>query len=324
MKEELISVIIPVYNVEEYLHRCIDSILNQTYQDIEIILIDDGSTDNSGKICDEYALKDNRIRVIHKENGGLSDARNIGLNSMKGKYVTFIDSDDYVENFYIKELYELIIKYNSEMSICPYTIITNNRYANIGKDYKETVLNTETCLSRMLLEEGFSVSACAKLYKVELFENIKFPKGKLYEDNGITYKLILKSNKIAYGGTSIYKYYIRDNSITNKQFLIKDLDYIYLTDIAADEIFQKYKLLESECQINKAMARIRILIKMANSTLNREGQKAEKECIYYIRKNYKALICNKYANIKFKFLITFIKIDKKMFKLLATIYKKYK
>ena len=117
-KQDLISVIVPVYNVENYLKRCLDSIINQTYQNIEIILIDDGSTDNSGNLCEDYKKIDNRIKVVHKTNGGLSDARNTGIKKAKGKYITFVDSDDYVEYDYVEYLYNLIKKYDTNISFC--------------------------------------------------------------------------------------------------------------------------------------------------------------------------------------------------------------
>ena len=125
---DLISVIIPIYNVEKFLSFCIDSIVNQTYKNLEIILVDDGSTDNSGKICDEYALKDNRIKVMHKQNGGVSSARNVGLNIAKGKYIGFVDSDDYVENDMFEILHNLIIKNNVDISCCNKFVFKKNKF----------------------------------------------------------------------------------------------------------------------------------------------------------------------------------------------------
>lgn len=324
--KDLISIIVPVYNVEKYIERCFESIINQTYTNIEILLIDDGSTDKSGEICDYLSTKDNRVNVYHKANGGLSDARNYGLHRAKGDFVTFIDSDDDIETFYIEELYSLVKKYNSEISICPYTIVSKQRIRNIGDGYCETVLDVEKCLSRLLLEQGFSVSSCAKLYKTCLFNDIKFPKGKLYEDNGTTYKLIMKSNKIAYGSKSVYNYYIRENSITNirKNFSIKNLDYIYLTDIACEEILQKYKSLESECEIRRAVARFSILKRMANSELPKELKKEEKQIIKYLREHFKVLILNKNADKKLKISLLLLKISKSLFQISSRIYEKYK
>ena len=128
--EELISVVVPVYNVEKYIDKCINSIINQTYKNLEIILVDDGSPDNCGNICDEYAKKDNRIIVIHKENGGLSDARNTGIEVSKGKYITFIDSDDYISDNYVSFLYNLIIEYKADISIGKHYVLYENGEIN--------------------------------------------------------------------------------------------------------------------------------------------------------------------------------------------------
>ena len=165
MEEELISVILPIYNVEKYLEKCLKSVINQTYKNLEIILVDDGSKDNSPQICDEYAVKDKRIVVIHKSNGGLSDARNAGIEIAKGKYITLIDSDDYVEKDYVQFLYQLIKENNAEMSICSHTVL----YTNGTRIEKETgehlVLDPKTTLEKILYDEGIDLSAWAKMYK---------------------------------------------------------------------------------------------------------------------------------------------------------------
>ena len=194
--KDLISIIIPVYNVELYLEKCLDSIINQTYKNIEILLVDDGSKDNSGKMCDEYAKKDNRIKVIHKENGGLSSARNCGIKNSNGKYLTFVDSDDIIELDMIESLYHLMNKYDSEI------VISNikNVFDGIIKKEKETdeirVLNNIEVLEEMLYGDAYYISACGKLFKKELFENVEFPLNKVYEDVGTMYKLYDLSNKI--------------------------------------------------------------------------------------------------------------------------------
>ena len=144
MDNELISIVIPIYNVEKYIEKCLDSVIKQTYKNIEIILVDDGSPDNCGKICDSYANNDKRIQVIHKENGGLSDARNVGIERANGKYITFVDSDDYIELDYIEYLYTLIKKYNTKISFCKVNVVfnennTDNKLENNNKtDYKWT------------------------------------------------------------------------------------------------------------------------------------------------------------------------------------------
>lgn len=217
---QLITVIIPVYNVERYIRRCIDSICNQTYREIEIILIDDGSTDDSGKMCDEAALSDPRIRVIHKVNGGLSDARNAGLDVMHGKYVTFVDSDDFVARDYIEKLYRAIISGNADVSICAESYVMLDADANIKtlkrplRDYDGALLMTaEEALSVMLKQDLYDAAAWAKLYCADLFMEVRYPAGYAYEDIGTTYKLFLKSKKVVYVGEHLYFYLQREGSI---------------------------------------------------------------------------------------------------------------
>ena len=260
MEKDLISVIVPVYNVEKYLEKCLESIINQTYKNIEIILVDDGSTDKSKVICDEYKKKDERIVLIHKPNGGLSDARNEGIKLAKGKYITFVDSDDYLELEYIEYLYNLIKKCNCKISISSYYIENEKKERiDMGKNYKEKVLNTEEAISRMLCEEGFTVSACAKMYEKELFNDIKYPKNKLCEDNGTTYLLLEKCEKIAYGNLSKYIYIKRQESIMNSKFSIKKMDLIELTDEMAKHLYDKMPSIRESIIKRQMHARFSVL-----------------------------------------------------------------
>lgn len=193
----LVSVIVPVYNVEKYIHRAVNSLLNQTYQHLEIILIDDGSLDGCPQICDEYAKKDNRIKVIHKSNGGLSDARNIGLNIANGEYITFFDSDDYLSPNAIEHLLKTAIEQNVDVVCCGINIINSKGeiydYMKCDESFKA---NGET-ITKLLLKDVFPYNfACGKLYKRILFENVKFPIGRIYEDMATIYIVTSKANNI--------------------------------------------------------------------------------------------------------------------------------
>ena len=236
MKDK-ISVIIPVYNVEEYLCKCVEGIINQTYANLEIILVDDGSTDKSGQLCDELSTTDSRITVLHKKNGGLSDARNYGIEKATGKYITFVDSDDTVAVNYIDTLYELIIKYNADISICNCVHCYEGEKIQFREADYTVAFETEKAISNMLYQKLFLVSAWAKLYKIEFFSDTKFPIGKLYEDSAIMYQIFEKAKLIAFSNAEIYGYFHREGSITTQKFNDKNFD---ILDISK-EIFEHYK-----------------------------------------------------------------------------------
>lgn len=223
-----ISIIVPIYNVERYIHRCIESILNQNFCDFELILVNDGSPDQCGDICDEYALKDNRIKVIHKNNGGLSSARNAGIDIAKGKYIGFIDSDDWIEPDMYEILYQNIKKYNADISMCKYKTEKNDLISIYNTPLQEEVLvvNTEQAIQAMVDNVLFDLTqfACDKLYKRELFEGIRYPEGKLYEDVATTYKLIDKCNVFVYNNSTKYHYSLNSNSISQRKFDHSQLD----------------------------------------------------------------------------------------------------
>ncbi|MDQ0413809.1 glycosyltransferase family 2 protein [Mesobacillus stamsii] len=236
---EKISVIIPVYKVEKYLHQCIESIIKQTYNNLEIILVDDGSPDNCGELCDEYMKKDNRIKVIHKENGGLSDARNAGINIATGDYIGFVDSDDFIETDMYEFLYRLIKKHNADISICGISRFQNE--VSINKEtYEEICFTSELAIKEILNDYKFHSHACDKLFKAELFKTIRFPKGKLYEDVYTAYKLFYNANKIAFNSTPKYYYRITDGSISNSIFSTRDLDLIEASEQLLEFVEDKY------------------------------------------------------------------------------------
>lgn len=241
---EKVSVIVPVYNVEKYLNKCLDSIINQTYKNIEIILVDDGSTDNSGIICDKYSQTDNRIKVIHKKNGGLSDARNTGIKNATGKILSFIDSDDYIEKNMIENLAKELISYDCD-------IVFSNKIFELDngkKVYKEYINNSGVVDSatamKLLLKSDPAV--CDKLFKKELFNDIKFPINKLYEDILVTPYIIEKCNRIYLDKNFYYHYIQHDNSIVHKKFTTNKMDYVYNAKKVYSMIINRYKSLEEE------------------------------------------------------------------------------
>ena len=221
---DLISIVVPVYKVENYLSRCIDSILKQTYNCFELILVNDGSPDRCGEICDKYAKTDNRIKVIHKRNGGLSDARNVGITASTGKYITFIDSDDWVNERYLEVLYNLIKSRNADISICNF-LRTSHENISINNAKRAIVYEYSNIDALEVLTGRFNVQmviACGKLYKLELFEKIWFPVGKVHEDEFTTYKLLYKANKVVYSTEVLHYYWQREDSIMGAGFDIKN------------------------------------------------------------------------------------------------------
>ena len=223
----LISVIIPVYNVEKYIKRCLDSVINQTYENLEIILVDDGTPDNSGVICDEYAKKDERIKVIHKENGGLSSARNAGLDIAKGEYISFIDSDDYISDNFIERLYENLSENGAEIAQCGFKRTAKDSEEKDSVSESVKIYSGVEMLGHIHDEKGAeTVVVWNKLYKAELFCDVRFPVGKIHEDEATTYKIFYKVKKVAMFDDKNYFYFFNENSITNKAFSLKKLDYI--------------------------------------------------------------------------------------------------
>jgi len=207
---ELISIVVPIYNVEKYLRMCLDSIEQQTYSNIEVLLINDGSPDSSGEICQEYVARDSRFHYFEKENGGLSDARNYGIERSNGMYLTFVDSDDWLSLTYVEDLYQAAIRNDADTVVSHYTIYNEsdrNYYVHIWDDYYEkTCTGEELVLELPSLElNGYIyITSWGILFKKELFNNIRFPKGKVIEDSRTNYKLFFRSNKVAYIHKEIY------------------------------------------------------------------------------------------------------------------------
>lgn len=216
----LISIIVPVYKVEIYLAKCIDSVLAQTYTNLEIILVNDGSPDNCGKICDEYAQKDKRIKVIHKKNGGLADARNVAIDVAAGEWIIFVDSDDYVESDYVETLYDLVKEYGCLVACSCFRYFYEDKTTkNLEEPYFEKVYDKWSALKSLFLQQDVHTGAWGKIYHKSLFETgIRYPFGLIYEDLPTTYLLMLKSETIAYCNKRTYNYLLRPTSLEGSGF----------------------------------------------------------------------------------------------------------
>ena len=318
MDNKLISIVVPVYNVEDLLDKSVESLKNQSYKNIEILLVDDGSTDNSGNKCDEFKKTDDRIKVFHKKNGGLSDARNYGIKKAKGEYITFIDSDDYVENDYVEYLYSLIKKYDCTISCCTHTVRYDNGKShglNIDKDEKISKIDF---FKKMLYSKDIEVSAWAKMYKTSYFDDVKYPIGKLFEDVDTTYKLVDKTDFIACGYSSKYNYMIRNNSITTGKFSDKHFYMVEATENMCNYL-NKYPELKKAC--NRRMCYSYI------STLNRmiKFNYKEKDIIKKYRRTilkYFSIVFDKNSSFRDKIAIITIMPGVKVYKMFWHIYSK--
>lgn len=209
MENPLISVIVPVYKVERYLHTCIDSVLNQIYKNLELILVDDGSPDNCPIICDEYAAKDIRVKVIHKENGGVSTARNVALDNAQGEYIAFLDGDDFWHSEYLKILFDLCIKNDADIAQCNFIRGFETVFPDIYKTAKVKTFDNHT----IFLKGYAKIIVCAKLYKRYLFDGVRMPEGKYFEDDFTTWKWYYRAKKIVVTNQPLY-YYTQNNQST--------------------------------------------------------------------------------------------------------------
>ena len=218
--EDLISVIVPIYKVEQYLPNCLETLINQTYQNLEIILVDDGSPDKCPKICDQYMQKDSRIKVIHKKNGGLSDARNAGIEIATGKFIGFVDSDDYVDSKFYETLYRNIIQYDADVSVCNF--INTDQLGWYGGKKTDHVIQfnnieaLEALYAKDTQMQKAMVVAWNKLYKKEVFGQIRYPVGKTNEDEYVIHSILYNSKKVIYSNSELYYYLQRTDSIMSR------------------------------------------------------------------------------------------------------------
>lgn len=230
-----ISVIVPIYKVEKYIDECIQSVLKQTFSDYELILVDDGSPDNCGTICDEYAKRDKRIHVIHQKNGGISAARNAGLNlffsNIGNKYVTFIDSDDWISAHYLEQLYTTAITTDADIVSCEYSskqLVENDD--RMDSDNIRIISGRNALIARYKGDAQIRVSSWGKLYRRNLLEGLSFPEGKIHEDQWFSTMAYYFANKTVFLNDKLYFYRLRNDSITGSEFSMKRFDNVELMD----------------------------------------------------------------------------------------------
>ena len=299
---KLISIIVPVYNVADYLERCVESLVLQTYLNLEIILVDDGSTDQSGEICEELAKSDERIHVFHKKNGGLSDARNYGIEHCSGEFITFVDSDDRIDLKACENLVNTALLENSDIVIgC---IIHEYSDGTIVYDEKifenEITLDGKEAVKNIL--EGKGYSACGKLYRKNVFDKIRFPKGKLDEDFATAYKIFYESSKVTYITEYVYFYFKRSGSIMKSPFSLSKLDFVHNAEDAVSYIKNMTNNAELKDRAEALLCnRLDMVIHLIIFDENRKKYKKElKQLVKQLRKKWYVVLTSKYINFKDK------------------------
>ncbi len=324
MKQPKVSIIVPVYNVAEFLSECFDSIKKQTYKNLEIILIDDGSTDDSKNLCEEFAKNDSRAIVKSQKNAGLSAARNVGLDFATGNYVFFLDPDDFLADDCIDYLISLVKKSSSPIAVCShYERRSPKDIKNFNIGIPSSNLSVEQALKNMLNERGFNLQITPKLFARSLFEStpkIRFPKGKLHEDVGTTYRLFLQVRNqdpaavVAFGSEPKYFYNIRNNSITNQRFNPKKLDLISQTDEMCNAIEAIYPTLKNTTNLRRLHARFSIL-RQTNTA------RYQDPCIAYIKEHKYWITKNPEATKRDKLALASLRFGKTAFKAAWWTYK---
>ncbi|ASN61551.1 glycosyltransferase family 2 protein [Latilactobacillus curvatus] len=262
-----VSVIVPIYNVSKYLRKCIDSILCQTFNDFELILVDDGSTDDSFDICKNYTLVDNRIHVIRQSNAGLSAARNTGIDHSTGHFLTFIDSDDYVEPSYLDFLYKLILESNADVAQCGHYIEFNiNKKVEKSTDRATYVFNSHDAMESLCYNGLYDVTAWNKMYRRDLFEEVRFPVGWLYEDTATSYLIVHNANRLVVNMKPLYHYIQRYDSIANgRKFNENKYQFIDVGDQFAGFVSSNYPDLISATNAKRVFVRLSTLSQMINT-----------------------------------------------------------
>lgn len=287
-----ISVIVPVYKVEPYIHKCVDSILAQTFTDYELILVDDGSPDTCGNICDEYAQKDARIHVIHKENGGLSDARNAGVKIACGEYVIFIDSDDYIDADMLSYLYENLKKADADMATCGIYEVYADRIEK-QEEEPDFVCSGEEAFRCILRGHTIRGEIWNKLIKRSCISDLEFPKGKLYEDIFYTVDMMQRIKKVAVGTKPKYYYLHRSDSITGKAYRPKLFDIIDGYTKNYQVVQHAFPKLEEEAECLWIWSRFIVLDKMLLEENYRSIDRFE-ELVTFIKQHFRRIIKNPY------------------------------
>ena len=314
--DDLISIVVPVYNVEQYLDACMASILEQTYHNIEIVLVDDGATDKSGEMCDRYADLDGRVIVIHKENSGLSDARNKGIAQAKGDFIMFIDSDDVVSQNFVEYLYKLINNNSADIAICDPVHCYPNKRIVFEPETCMKVFEPEDAIVEMLYQKSFLVSAWGKIFRKKYFNEVFFPYGMLFEDSAVMYKIFDQASRIVYGNAKLYGYMHRDGSITTKEFSQKDCDIFVICDQIMRYMSNRSEKLQKAARSYQTAAAFRIYM---NAPRSGQFDGELKACYDILKKNQNLVLSDNNIRKKMRMALILYKFARPV---MPIIYKK--
>lgn len=313
MEKPLISVIVPAYNVEKFIGKCIDSILRQSFKDFEVLLIDDGAKDSTPEICDACAKKDSRIKVYHKENGGLSDARNYGIDRMQGKYVTFIDSDDYVDSGYFEYLYGLITQEEDiQIAICGKKSVREDENASPDPETFHEIITGERAVQKMLCGHGSGHSAWGKLYSANLWKTVRYPKGKIYEDYATTYRVMALVDKAAWGNAAMYFYVQHIESIMHQKCSRRSISLVDIADEETEFIVKKWPALKQEALARKVTSELKCLQNILNAK-NEEFDDYKQKIVEDVRRHKGELLASKKVALKTKIKIIALLLGERTF-----------
>ena len=313
-----ISVIVPIYNCEKYISKCIESIINQTFHDLEIILIDDGSTDKSVEVCESFAKKDSRVKLICQENGGVSKARNVGLESAQGDFITFVDSDDYIIPEMYERMYKNLIENEADISICGITNYFIKRDGAIEKIRQSSidgffVFTGEKAVEESLKSRLFSVNPVNKLFKKKLFYSVRYPEGKISEDAFLIPSILSDARVVVYDSFPMYCYVRRENSITTSNFSSKDWDVVeaYEKHLKKVKNFFPHMIRAAEFRYLWAYTYVMDRMVISDSIVPEEDFK---KAFYFIRKNILKIFLNPYFSFKRKAATAILLINKEIYK----------
>lgn len=342
LKEPLISIVIPIYGVEAYLEECLDSVICQTYRKLEIILVDDGSPDRCGKIADEYALKDERFKVIHKVNGGLSDARNVGMAAATGEFLFFLDSDDIIDENAIEELYSICADNKADIAISSlYNFIgsdyvhDNKQNSDIKQEFSKDKMMVEIdnnynveymdqiyAMKRILYPGGIGHEAPGKLYRIFLWNGIQFPVGKLYEDYSTTYKVILRAEKVGVLSEPIYGYRVRSGSIMQSDIKEKNLSLIEISEKVTNDISTMVPELAKYAKYLQVRTNLKLLEGILCTGIN-SFPEAQNQILALVNKEGKGMLEADYVRKSDKIKIGSLMLGKRLFSFVYWLGEKF-